>query len=168
MMFFAKFHRSLFSKKVAEPNGCRFSLTFESRLCRRGVRRAQWLHVFPQNWKSTETLLESVPGRFCPATSHLERPDATNRDAISLITFEANPALVLPFSMLEFGSVSCYGCSFVWIFCIRLNIWSFFCWSCVRSWRQNLAKKKSWIFWPNLIELWCCRMSPNQTAAGFP
>ena len=52
-------------------------------------------------------------------------PDATNRDAISLITFEANPALVLPFSMLEFGLVSCYGCSFVWIFCIRLIIWSF-------------------------------------------
>ena len=44
---------------------------------------------------------------------------------MSLITFEANPALVLPFSMLVFGSVSCYGCSFVWIFCIRLIIWSF-------------------------------------------
>ena len=49
MNFFAKFDRFLIPKKVAEPNGCRFSLTFESRLCRRGVRRAQWLHVFPQN-----------------------------------------------------------------------------------------------------------------------
>ena len=48
-----------------------------------------------------------------------------NCDAISLITFEANHALVLLFSMLEFGSVSCYGCSFVWIFCIRLAMFSF-------------------------------------------
>ena len=63
---------------------------------------------------------------FHGSRSTRKRLDATNRDAISLITFEAKPALVLPFSMLEFGSVSCYGCSFVWMFCIRLNIWSFF------------------------------------------
>ena len=48
MIFWAKFDRFLMPKKVIEPNGCRFSLTFESRLRRRGVRRAQWLHVFPQ------------------------------------------------------------------------------------------------------------------------
>lgn len=48
MIFLAKFDRFLIPKKVTEPNGCRFSLTFESRLRRRGVRRAQWLHVFPQ------------------------------------------------------------------------------------------------------------------------
>ena len=70
--------------------------------------------------------LESVLGRFSPATSHLERPDATDRRAVWPVTFKANLALVLLISMLEFGSVSCYGCSFVWIFCIRLAMF-FFC-----------------------------------------
>ena len=47
--FLAKMDRFLIPKKGTEPNGCRFSLTSESRLRRRGVRRAQWLHVFPRN-----------------------------------------------------------------------------------------------------------------------
>ena len=44
---------------------------------------------------------------------------------LMLFSFEGNSALVLPFLMLEFWSVSCYGCSFVWVFCIRLIVWSF-------------------------------------------
>ena len=64
MIFLAKFDRFLIPKKVTEPNGCRFSLTFESRLRRRGVRRAQWLHVFPQKWKTLVSILLSVLDRF--------------------------------------------------------------------------------------------------------
>ena len=48
MNFLAKFDRNLISKKSRRLNGCTISLTFESRLRRRGVWRAQWLHVFPQ------------------------------------------------------------------------------------------------------------------------
>ena len=125
MNFLAKIDRFVIPKKATEPNGCRFSLTSESRLRRRGVRRAQWLHVFPQNCKSTGSLLESVLDRFCPATLHFIGPDVTDWGVLSPFSFEANLALVLLFSMLEFGSVSCYGCSFVWIFCIRLAMFSF-------------------------------------------
>ena len=44
---------------------------------------------------------------------------------LMLFSFEGNSALVLPFLMLEFWSVSWYGCGFVWVFCIRLAVFSF-------------------------------------------
>ena len=49
----------------------------------------------------------------------------TNRGATRSVTFEANPAVVWPFSTSEFTQVSTGRCSFVLIFCIRLRIWPF-------------------------------------------
>ena len=46
--FLAKFDETLMSKKVAELNRCRISLTFETPLIHGGLRRARWLHVLPQ------------------------------------------------------------------------------------------------------------------------
>ena len=80
---------------------------------------------FPSKLKIDRVALSAVLDRVRPATLHFIGPDVTDWDVLSPFSFEANLALVLLFSMLEFGSVSCVGCSFVWIFCIRLAMFSF-------------------------------------------
>ena len=80
---------------------------------------------FPSKLKIDRVALRVRSGPFLSGDLVFIGPDVTDWDVLSPFSFEANLALVLLFSMLEFGSVSGDGCSFVWIFCIRLAMFSF-------------------------------------------
>ena len=80
---------------------------------------------FPSKLRIDRVALRVRSGPFSSGDLAFYRADVTDWDVLSPFSFEANLTLVLLFSMLEFGPVSCYGCSFVWIFCIRLAMFSF-------------------------------------------
>ena len=88
---------------------------------------------------------------------------------LMLFSFEGNSALVLPFLMSEFWSVSCYDCSFVWVFCIRLAMFSFcvtyLFFPDVKIWPKKimifLAKFDQILMLRNVIEPNRCRISLN-------